>query len=174
MSRLFVCAIGLGLASCDPVLDDAIAALGPETPPGVRPGPLHRPGQPCLLCHDGAFGDPRAFSVAGTVYQVPSTLEPAAGATIILTDSTGSGPPQPPITNAAGNFYIQAQEWTPVFPLQVVVQPSQGPPVYMWSQIEGGSEVLGGACATCHKDPSGPDSPGHVSLTLDDGGVPRC
>lgn len=173
MTRLLVYAIGLSLASCDPVLDDAVAALGPETPPGVHPGPLHRPGQPCLLCHDGAFGDPRAFSVAGTVYQVPSTLEPAVGATIILTDSTGSGPPEPPVTNAAGNFYIQAQEWTPVFPLQVVIQPSQGPPVFMWSQIEGGSEVLGGACATCHKDPAGPDSPGHLCLTLDDGGVPR-
>src|ERR1700677_3462733 len=136
MTRLLVCAMGLGLVSCDPVLDDAVAALGPETPPGVRPGPLHRPGQPCLLCHDGAFGDPPAFSVAGTVYRIPSSLEPAVDATIELADVTGSRPPKPPLTNTAGNFYIPVQEWTPVFPLRVVVYPSKGPSVYMWSPIE--------------------------------------
>jgi hypothetical protein len=166
-------AFGLGLAACDPVLDDGVAALGPETPPGVRPGPLHRPGQPCLLCHDGAFGDPRAFSVAGTVFQTPSSLDASVGATILLTDSTDSGPPRPPTTNAAGNFYVPAQDWTPTFPLRVVVQSAAGNRVQMWSPIGGGSEVLGGACATCHKDPAGPDSPGHVYLELDDGGVPR-
>jgi hypothetical protein len=29
-----------------------------------------------------------------------------------------------------------------------------------------------GSCAGCHVDPSGPNSPGHVSLQLDDGGTP--
>src|ERR1700683_3328645 len=54
--------VGALMVGCNPVLDDAIADLGPEKP-GVHPGPLHRPGQPCLLCHDGALGDPQAFSV---------------------------------------------------------------------------------------------------------------
>jgi hypothetical protein len=155
------------VASCNPVLDDEIAALGPETP-GVRPGPLHRPGQPCLLCHDGEIGDPVAFSVAGTVFQAPGPLpsrEPAVGANVYLTDATGSH--QDPATNAAGNFYIQASDWSPVFPLQVVVKPATGPDVFMLSLVEGGS------CASCHVDPAGKDSPGRVSLTLDDGGVPR-
>ena len=55
------------LLSCDPVHDDAVSALGGETP-GIPRGPLHRPGQPCLVCHDGASGDPAAFSMAGTVF----------------------------------------------------------------------------------------------------------
>jgi hypothetical protein len=29
-----------------------------------------------------------------------------------------------------------------------------------------------GSCATCHTDPAGPNSPGHVSVVLDDGGTP--
>jgi hypothetical protein len=170
MRLLFPLTAVLSIVSCDPVLDDGVAALGPETP-GVANGPLHRPGQPCLLCHDGAFGDPPAFSVAGTIFQVPSSLEPAVGAGVAITDATGATRGE--MTNAAGNFYIPASDWTPTFPLSVVVQPAEGPAVYMFSQIEGAPEVLGGACATCHKDPAGPHSPGHVSLALDDGGVPR-
>jgi hypothetical protein len=170
MNRLLSCAVFLGIAACNPVLDDEISALGSDAP-GVRNGPLHRPGQPCMLCHDGAFGDPQAFSIAGTVFQVPSSLEPSVGADVAITDSTPTT--RVVMTNAAGNFYIQANDWTPVFPLQVVVRPSGGTPVYMLSQIEGSADVLGGACATCHKDPAGPDSPGHISVKLDDGGVPR-
>jgi hypothetical protein len=106
------------------------------------------------------------------VFKVPSTLEAAVGAAVTLTDATGSTRNE--VTNSAGNFYIQANDWTPTFPLQVVVQPSGGAPVYMLSPIDGNSaQGLGGACATCHKDPAGPDSAGHVSITLDDGGVPR-
>ena len=37
----------------DPVQSEAVADLGGEAP-GVAPGPLHRPGQPCLVCHDGS------------------------------------------------------------------------------------------------------------------------
>jgi hypothetical protein len=165
---LILAAFALG--ACDPVLDDAVSDLGPETP-GVRTGPLHRPGQPCLLCHDGAFGDPQAFSVAGTIYQIPSSLEPAVGATVAMTDATGSTRDE--VTNAAGNFYIAASDWAPQFPLQVQVQPVTGPVVYMYSLVNSGTDVAGGACATCHRDPAGADSPGHVSISLDDGGVPR-
>ena len=50
--------------------------------PGVRRGPLHRPGQPCLLCHDGALGDPQRFTVAGTVFQTPGAGCRLGGATV--------------------------------------------------------------------------------------------
>jgi hypothetical protein len=162
--RSWACLVVLGAVACDPVLDDRVAALGGETP-GVHPGPLHRPGQPCLLCHDGALGDPSAFSVAGTVFQVPGSRRPAVSAEVYLTDVTGSN--HVATTNAAGNFYVTPGEWTPSFPVQVVVKPAVGPDVFMLSLAEDGS------CATCHSDPPGRDSPGHVSLTLDDGGVPR-
>jgi hypothetical protein len=28
------------------------------------------------------------------------------------------------------------------------------------------------ACATCHFDPAGPTSPGHITVQTDDGGTP--
>ena len=153
------------LGACDPVVDDAIGALGGESP-SVRRGPLHRPGQPCLLCHDGATGDPPAFSVAGTIFLLSSGTQGANGATVSLTDANGSA--FNAITNAAGNFYVTPGQWTPTYPMTVVVNPSAGPTVTMHTDV--GRD---GSCASCHVDPAGPSSPGHVSLTLDDGGTPQ-
>jgi hypothetical protein len=152
-------------AACDPVHDDAIAALGPEAP-GVRQGPLHRPGQPCLLCHDGAIGDPQRFTVAGTVYLTAGALVPANGTIVFLTDASGTQTQL--TTNAAGNFYATPSQYNPTFPIQVSL-----PGVDMQTLIEGNGTVeANGGCASCHFDPAGPNSPGHVCLTLDDGGTP--
>ena len=164
MTRLLAPAVAFVLAACDPVHEDAVLALGGETP-GVRPGPLHRPGQPCLLCHDGAAGDPPAFGVAGTIFDTPSSRSPVSEADVHLTDSSGSLP-RDLTTNAAGNFYVPANEWTPQFPLSVAIKPPSGRDVFMHTLANDGS------CATCHTDPAGPDSPGHVSVVLDDGGTP--
>jgi len=156
---------------CDPVHDDAIAALGPEAS-GVRRGPLHRPGQPCLLCHDGATGDPQRFSVAGTIFESAGSLVPVVGATVVVTDATGSTKTLP-ATNAAGNFYVTPSQYDPTFPVQVMVHGPSGQVVTMQTLIEGNGTVLpNGACASCHFDPSGPSTPGHVCLQLDDGGTP--
>jgi len=155
-------AVSLVLA-CDPVRDDAVAALGPETP-GARRGPLHRPGQPCLLCHDGAIGDPPRFSVAGTVFQTN-------GATVALTDTNGLQTQLE--TNAAGNFYATPSQYDPTFPIQVTMRASNGEAAQMQTLIEGnGSVEPNGGCASCHFDPPGANSPGHVCLVLDDGGTP--
>lgn len=152
------------LPGCDPVQDSAINALGGEAP-GVRRGPLHRPGQPCLLCHDGALGDPPAFSVAGTIFDRPSDAQPVNGATVSLLDANGSS--FDALTNAAGNFYVTPDQWTPTFPLTVAVTTGAGLKVTMHTDV--GRD---GACATCHFDPAGPASPGHVCITLDDGSSP--
>ena len=160
----------LATAACDPVRDDAIAALGPETP-GVRRGPLHRPGQPCLLCHDGAIGDPQRFTVAGTVYQTSGEKVAAVRATVALLDAKGSSIDLP--TNAAGNFYAMPSAYDPTYPLQVTVQGPSGETVRMQTLVEGnGSVEPNGACTSCHFDPPGADSPGHVCITLDDGAAP--
>ena len=158
------------LVACDPVHDDAIAALGPETP-GVRQGPLHRPGQPCLLCHDGAQGDPQRFTVAGTVYIMTGARSPAGGATVVVTDSAGTSAQL--VTNAAGNFYATPSQYDRGFPWRVSVRASSGAIVTMQTLVEGNGTVEpDGSCASCHVDPTGPASPGHVALTLDDGGTP--
>ena len=171
--RRVVLALGAALlaaAGCDPVHDDAIAALGPEAS-NVRQGPLHRPGQPCLLCHDGAIGDPQRFSIAGTVYETPGAQVAVNGATVSLVDAHGTTVGL--ATNAAGNFYATPAQYDPAFPIQVTVQGAGGQQVHMQTLIEGNGTVEpNGSCASCHFDPAGPRSSGHVCLTLDDGGTP--
>ena len=153
---------------CDPVHDDAIAALGPEVP-GVRRGPLHRSGQPCLLCHDGAIGDPQRFT--GTVYQTASVRVASAGASVLLVDANASR--FQVSTNAAGNFYATPSQFDPTFPVQATVSGPGGQTAQMQTLIEGNGTVEpNGGCASCHFDPSGPNSPGHLCVTLDDGGAP--
>jgi hypothetical protein len=159
-----VCVVLLGLlVACDPVQDAAIAALGGEAA-GVREGPTHRPGQPCLLCHDGAFGDPPAFSVAGTVFQDRTTKQAAVNAVVKL--EAADGAKRELTANAVGNFYLTPDAWSPTYPLQVSVT-YQSETVSMTSVIGGD-----GSCAGCHVDPSGPDSPGHVYAIAPDAGAP--
>jgi hypothetical protein len=162
MRLRIIALVALLAPGCDPVQDDAIAALGGEAQ-GTRPGPLHRPGQPCLLCHDGALGDPGEFSLAGTVFLQPDSQVAAQRAQVEVEAADGSS--MTFTTNAAGNFYVQAQRWKPAFPLQVKVH-FQGESVSMLSSI--GRD---GSCAGCHSDPAGPASPGHVYAEAQDAGA---
>lgn len=169
-TKIALSAAWMALTACDPVHDDAKAALGPETP-GVQKGPLHRPGQPCLVCHDGAMGDPPRFIIAGTVYRTQGTLLASEGAIVSLVDTNGSSIQL--TTNAAGNFYATPGQYDPAFPIQVTVEGSSGQMTRMETLIEGNGTVEpNGGCASCHSDPQGPNSPGHVCITLDDGGTP--
>jgi hypothetical protein len=146
------------LASCaDPARDRAIESLGPEAP-GVREGPLHRPGQPCVLCHDDA-GNAPPFSVAGTVYIDANSLQPIEGVTVTLIDALGNRFSS--TTNCAGNFFVRPGEYSLEGPIWVNMQRGDvfremDTPVYR-----------DGSCAGCHGDPAGPASPGHVFL-IDD------
>ena len=152
------------LGACDPVQQDKIDGLGGEAP-GVPHGPLHRPGQPCTLCHDGAVGNPEAFSVAGTVYQRPADTVGLNGATVKMTDSTGST--YSTTTNAAGNFYVDPASWTPTYPIVGTQIKSGRLTVQMYTRIG-----WAGSCATCHVAPAGSTSPGRIVMQLDDGGAP--
>ena len=159
MRRVFIL---LALVACDPVHENAVSALGEEAP-GVRQGPLHRPGQPCGVCHDGALGNPPAFSVAGTVYVDEAATTAADGATVMLTDSAGKS--HRATTNEVGNFYITPTEFTPAYPMKVAV-------TYQNVAVKMSSEVgRGGSCATCHFSPAGPKSAGPVFIPSD-GGTP--
>ena len=150
---------------CDPVHDDAVAALGGETP-GVPRGPLHRAGQPCAVCHDGAVNDPPAFSQAGTLYLEATGLTPVSGAVVVLQDANGVVSP-PVTTNAAGNFYWTPDQFTPKYPVQVNSVTLGAVAIAMHSHIGGN-----GSCAGCHVDPPGPDSPGHVYFDAPPGMTP--
>ena len=118
------------------------------------------------------IGDPQRFTIAGTVFETQSTLTPASGASVTLVDAKGSSVVLPP-TNAAGNFYSTPSQYDPTFPVQVTLLGAGGQSVRMESLIEGNGTIQpNGSCASCHFDPQGPSTPGHLCLVLDDGGTP--
>jgi len=146
----------LSIVACDPVHRDEVSALPGEVP-GVPHGPTHRPGQPCLLCHSGDF------SVAGTVFVNPDDRTGADGVSVSLLDSQGRT--FAATTNSAGNFFVRKDDWQPIYPMKVSIA-SNGITTPMTADV--GRD---GSCASCHSDPVGPNSPGHV-YTSTDGGVP--
>ena len=157
-ATFFVMGCLLSAACGNPVLDAEIAAL-PNN--GVHNGPMHRGGQPCLLCHSDSGGRHPAFSVAGTVYQKPTNKIPVEGVIVHVTDATGAS--QDLTSNCAGNFYVSETAWTPTFPIWVSLSnPADGTSIKMKSKA--GRD---GACAMCHADPAGETSPGHVYLVKD-------
>jgi len=158
-SMLAAVTMASAIGACDPVREDAISALGGEAP-GVPRGPLHRPGQPCLLCHDGAPGDPAALSIAGTVYAGGNTLAPEVGATVALQSADGTNATA--TTNAAGNFFLTPDIYAPKYPVHVISITQSNASVTMHSHIGGN-----GSCAGCHSDPPGPASPGHVYFSTE-------
>jgi hypothetical protein len=147
--------VSAGLScSFDPVHDEAIGDLGPEAP-GVPRGPLHRAGQPCLVCHDGGTAQP-AMSAAGTVYRVRGDSTPLSGASVALTDANGST--FTAATNEVGTFFVTQATWQPTFPLTVAVS-FEGVTATM-------TTIVGrdGSCAACHVDPPSRISAGLVFL----------
>jgi hypothetical protein len=162
-----VLAIVATTCTLDPVHSEAVADLGGEMP-GVPPGPLHRPGQPCLVCHDGSTARP-AMSIGGTIYAVLGGDAPLSAASIELTAEDGST--FSAVTNAAGNFYVEEPAWRPVYPVRVAV--TYGGLTSTMSTIIGRD----GSCASCHVDPPSRISAGRVYLApsaalLPDAGAP--
>ncbi|MEZ4297846.1 MAG: hypothetical protein R3B70_23015 [Polyangiaceae bacterium] len=160
------------LASCaNPVPDAYIEDLGEEVP-GVPQSDIHRPGQPCLLCHGPYKGVEPEMTVAGTIYGYPFDLGvkggdpiPVEGVIIELSDSFGNSPPEPPKTNCAGNFYLTKEQWNPAFPLRVAVRypvpgDEDGERVSMGTRIS-----RDGSCAGCHTGRPTQGSPGWVYCT---------
>jgi hypothetical protein len=149
--------VGLAaLLGCgDPVADAAVSALGPEAP-GVPPGPNHRPGQPCLVCHGPSGAATSAFSLAGTLYREKGKPEVLGHADVTVTDALGRK--FVARSNCGGNFYVGAAAFTPQAPFWISV-------AYLAETIEMESPVYReGSCATCHREPVGPLSAGAVFL----------
>lgn len=157
-----LCAGASLVAGCaDPVLQEQIDALGPETP-GVPEGPLHRPGQPCVTCHrEGSIAEP--FSVAGTIYQYEDEAVPLRDALVTLRDSEGRG--HVTATNCVGNFFVLPGDFRPAYPISVSVAFGDSE-ARMTSLI-----YREGSCAQCHAEPAGAQSVGHVYF-LPTRGVP--
>ena len=158
LGSILVLALAAGPACGDPVQDKAIAALGPESD-DVERGPLHRPGQPCLDCHDGSH-DSANFSVAGTLFRDPEHALPVANVDVELIDSA-----QRTFTtqsNCAGNFFVTPDDFAPHFPLWVTLRRGDAPPNDMGSPMH-----KNGNCNACHSDPPSPSSAGIVWVEFD-------
>lgn len=151
LSIVAVCA----LAACaDPVHDDAVAKLGEELP-GVPTGPLHRPGQPCVLCHSAKGGESE-FSLAGTVFVDPTSQTPIEDVNVRVVDSQNRR--FVVRTNCAGNFFIKPEEFDPDFPIWLgldrgAIFRDMDTPVYRER-----------SCAGCHSNPKSLSSAGHIFL----------
>jgi hypothetical protein len=146
--------------SCvDPVHDQEVDALGPETS-GIPEGPFHRAGQPCLVCHGGIGPAKTKFGIAGTVFAGPVCKQGVNNAEVLLIDSIHT--PEQLTTNCVGNFYFPDDPSFPTFPVAawVAVPPTLR---QMTSHI-----AREGSCGKCHADPPSASSPGHIFLNLTD------
>ncbi len=158
MRAAFLLLAVAALGCSDPVQSQEREALGGEVP-GVPKGPLHRPGEPCLVCHDGSGPGNVVFSLAGTVYQNQDSTTPLSDALVKFVDSTGRE--YSTASNCAGNFFVMRDDYEPTYPLWVKIQfgtagagpveQSMGSPIYRQ-----------GSCAYCHTAEPGPDSAGPV------------
>jgi hypothetical protein len=107
------------VAACgDPTHDDAVSALGAEKP-GVPPGPLHRPGQPCLTCHGEDGPASYRLSFGGTVYAYLDGDAPGAGAAVRVLDAKHRT--FDVAANCVGNFWIPKGDFAPTFPVTAAV-----------------------------------------------------
>jgi hypothetical protein len=167
-----IASLALLAAGCaNPVQDARIAQLGPEDP-AVPQSDIHRPGQPCLLCHGPYKGAEPEMSVAGTIFAYAWDVNdpkadpiPIEGAIIHLTDSFGASPPESPKTNCAGNFYLTKSDWDPAFPLRVAVE-YPVPGQTSTQRVSMGTRISrDGSCAGCHKGAPNQGSPGWVYCT---------
>jgi hypothetical protein len=158
------CAV-LASACSDPVHEARITALGPEDPT-LEPGALHRPGQPCLACHDGTQPDTTRYSIAGTVYWQRDARVGAPAVSVQLVDSRGER--FRARTNCAGNFFVTPGEFEPLFPL--------------WTSLQWNDYVIDmqspigrhGSCASCHAAPASQALSDPVYLyTLPEGAIDR-
>lgn len=151
---------GASALGCDdPIRERTIAALGPEVA-GVPPGPLHRAGQPCVVCHDGR-SSVREFVVAGTVYVTADAPLPAPGVVVELVDADKRT--FRAATNCAGNFFIEPADFAPRYPVFVALEAAN-------LRVEMDTPVQrDGSCAACHGERSSRSSVGRVYLF----GTPR-
>jgi hypothetical protein len=156
-----------GVGCSDPYLDNLIEELGEEQD-GYAPSEIHRPGQPCVLCHSGYEGAEPEFSFGGTLFAEPALGEavPASelilleGFTVRLLDSEGRIKNLE--TNRCGNFFIKKDEFDPAYPVRAELWGPPSPGSSDTVQLRPMATRIGrdGSCGTCHIHPASPFSPG--------------
>ncbi len=172
MRRVLAFIALLPAAGCVPpsLEEQAADALGPEV---SEPGPRHRAGQPCLVCHSAAYpiGE-TLFAIAGTVYERVTDERGKDGIEVELRDAAGDT--WTALSNGAGNFMFIVEPALdgqvddgdgvtriprlPRYPVRVAI--SEGARTKVMRNVI----QREGACAKCHADPAGPASAGKIFL----------
>lgn len=149
----------VSISCTDPVRDRAIEVLGEEDP-GVPPGPVHRPGQPCVVCHSkGGPASDFPFAIAGTIFETSLPDSRGADETEVLFVDANNAKLNA-FTNASGNFYVRESEWDDLaYPFKTGVKKKGAREILMTSTIN-----REGSCNFCHK----PHRDSRYSLPTDD------
>jgi hypothetical protein len=179
LASVWLSAALLLVACGDPVPEEKIADLGPEAP-GVPVSALHRPGQPCVLCHAGKWpGDAEpTLALGGTVYvynpnfrcdndeTVAAASVPAANVEVHVQDAAGRRITM--LTNAAGNFMLKSSEGEPTYPFWTKIRYKDPSGVMPPVDVAMNTHVFrDGSCATCHQNTLGAESAGPIHLVKD-------
>lgn len=136
----------------NPVTDAAIETWGGELE-NVPPGEHHRPGQPCVLCHSIAGGASPRLLLGGTIFADQTSFLPVEGAEIVIYDAVGDSYTM--TSNCIGNFFLEAGDKTPQFPLGAEIRcptySASGEPLEAKKVVSMNSWISrDGSCATCH------------------------
>jgi hypothetical protein len=135
-----------------------------------EPGPLHRPGQPCLVCHSGAHpAEGTSFEVAGTIYERATDRYGVAGVLVTLEDA--EGPYAQVVTNRTGNFMVAREgDDDESDEGMVMVRRAFVPPLRVTIARDAVERSMRsfvwreGSCSHCHRADEAVDSPGRVVL----------
>lgn len=167
-SAALAVALAAAAAGCgNPAVDVRVEQLGDEVA-GVEPGPFHRPGQPCVLCHSTYVGASPPISVGGTIFATPTVGDelprPVEGVKVHVTDAFGKQATA--VTNCIGNFYFETETYDPAFPLHVEMDyPVPGSDGTTRRVVMSTRISRDGSCAGCHFGPRTQGSPGWVYCT---------
>jgi hypothetical protein len=132
-------------------------------------GPLHRPGQPCLVCHSGAHpADGTSFEVAGTIYERATDRFGTPGVLVTLEDAEGAYAEV--VTNRTGNFMVTRDDDDDSDEGMVRVRRAFVPPLRVSIARDGVERPMRsfvwreGSCSSCHRADEDFDSPGRAVL----------
>lgn len=140
----------ISLAGCSAEVEDRCG------PVNETPGPMMRPGQNCLRCHQEGFGEEDApvFSAAGTIFDSAEAehCDGVEGVKVYLMGADGQEIEL--TTNAAGNFWTRA----PLMP------EGPGPRIEFEDRSIEMQRALPTtpACNACHDNPPVGGAPGKI------------
>ena len=163
--RLIVALLATLAAGCgDAFRDPQIEALGGEFP-GTAPSQFHRPGQPCVLCHDSYEGAEPELSIGGTLFFFPpdSAGFPVTSGGFVVSIVDSKGKSFNAEVNCFGNFSVEKAVFDPAYPILAEVLQRDEDTGELRTNAPMSSRIgRDGSCASCHIDPKSWLSPGPV------------